>query len=50
MREWYNEWSSIARAVVKKRSHLIRLGLASRRVGAREDAPEDDTKDEDPTE
>ncbi len=29
---WFDEWSSIAHAVVKKRGHLIRLGLASRRM------------------
>jgi hypothetical protein len=33
LRDWYNEWASIARAVVKKRSYLIRLGLAARRLG-----------------
>lgn len=29
---WYNEWSSVAHATVKKRSQLIRMGLANRRV------------------
>jgi hypothetical protein len=42
LREWYNEWSSIARAVVKKRAYLIRLGLAVRKVGAAEDAGEEE--------
>ncbi len=28
---WYAEWSAVARAVIKQRSHLIRLGLASPR-------------------
>ena len=31
LKEWYDDWSSIARAVVKKRSNLIKLGLATRR-------------------
>jgi hypothetical protein len=30
-RDWFEEWSTVARAVVKKRSYLIRMGLASRR-------------------
>ena len=29
---WLEEWSSSARAVVKKRAHLIRLGLAKRKA------------------
>ncbi len=28
---WYKEWSEIARAVVKRRDYLIRLGLAHRK-------------------
>lgn len=31
LKAWFEEWSSVARAVVKKRAHLIRLGLASRK-------------------
>jgi hypothetical protein len=31
LKDWYEEWASTARAVVKKRSHLIRLGLAVRK-------------------
>ncbi|MFZ5785292.1 MAG: hypothetical protein ACOY3Y_02515 [Acidobacteriota bacterium] len=31
LRGWFDEWSAIARRVIKKRSHLIRLGLAHRR-------------------
>ncbi|MCC6554248.1 MAG: hypothetical protein IT372_14705 [Polyangiaceae bacterium] len=39
LRKWYDEWSSAARAVVKKRSNLIRLGLASRRPPRPRDEP-----------
>ena len=28
---WYNEWATTARAVIRKRVYLIRMGLASRR-------------------
>lgn len=31
LRAWYDEWSAVARAEVKRRDHLILLGLASRR-------------------
>lgn len=31
LRRWYDEWATAAHSVLKKRSHLIRLGLASRR-------------------
>lgn len=31
LRGWYEEWSDIARATVKRRDYLIRLGLAARR-------------------
>jgi hypothetical protein len=31
-RAWFEEWSTCARAVVKKRAHLIRLGLAKRKA------------------
>lgn len=34
LRGWFDEWSAIARESVKKRSHLIRLGLAHRRAPA----------------
>ncbi len=37
---WVNEWSAVARASIKKRSYLIRLGLANRRHAVKEtDAP-----------
>lgn len=32
LRDWYDEWSEIARVVVRRRDHLIRLGLAERRT------------------
>jgi hypothetical protein len=31
---WYNEWATVAHATIHKRSHLIRLGLATRHVSA----------------
>ena len=34
LRGWFEEWSTAARAVVKKKSHLIRLGLANRKAPA----------------
>jgi hypothetical protein len=34
LRGWFEEWSATARAVVKKKSHLIRLGLANRKSPA----------------
>jgi len=33
LKGWYDEWAATARAVVKKRVHLIRLGLAQRKSG-----------------
>ncbi|WP_437853568.1 hypothetical protein [Sorangium sp. So ce363] len=35
LRAWFDEWSTTARAVIKKRRNLIRLGLASRKVRQR---------------
>jgi hypothetical protein len=35
LREWYDEWAAAARAVVKKKSYRIRLGLASRKAPVR---------------
>ena len=37
---WYRDWADTARSVVKKRAHLITLGLAKRRSPAKEGAPE----------
>lgn len=31
---WYNEWATVAHATIHKRSHLIRLGLATRHLNA----------------
>lgn len=31
LRAWYDDWASSAKAVVKKRAYLIRLGLATRK-------------------
>lgn len=31
LKRWYDDWATTARAVIRKRSHLIRLGLANRR-------------------
>jgi hypothetical protein len=35
LREWYEEWAAAARAVVKKKSYRIRLGLATRKAAVR---------------
>jgi hypothetical protein len=40
---WYNEWSSVAHATIKKRANLIRLGLATRHVAVSEQAPTADS-------
>lgn len=37
MREWLDEWGEIARLNVKRRDHLIRLGLAERRTNTTPD-------------
>jgi hypothetical protein len=39
LRGWFDEWSSAARAVVKKRGYLIRLGLATRKVKQKDATP-----------
>ncbi|APR75031.1 Hypothetical protein A7982_00377 [Minicystis rosea] len=39
LRAWYDEWSTTARAVVKKRVYLIRLGLATRKAPVRKQKP-----------
>lgn len=31
LKKWYDDWSTVARKNLNKRSHLIRIGLASRR-------------------
>ncbi len=42
LRDWYVEWSGIARLTIKRRDYLIRLGLATKR-------PKDDLDIVDPT-
>lgn len=37
LRAWYEEWSEIARAAVKRRDHLILLGLAKRKAPSKKD-------------
>lgn len=39
LKGWFEEWSSTARAVVSRRDHLIRLGLAKRKAPAPKPAP-----------
>lgn len=45
-RAWYEEWSDIARSVITRRDHLIRMGLASRRRRKAEDTGDEDTGDD----
>ncbi len=40
IRAWYEEWSRVARTVVKRRDHLILLGLAQRKAPAQPGEPE----------
>lgn len=40
LRSWFDEWSSIAHAHVKKRSHLISMGLAERKSPVNDDGDE----------
>ncbi len=45
LRAWYDEWAAAARTVVKKKSYLIRLGLAKRKAPKKKaKTPEDETK------
>jgi hypothetical protein len=50
LRDWFEEWSTTARAVVKKRSYLIRMGLASRRPRKPKDAAPSEPKAPAPSE
>lgn len=44
LRAWYDEWSRVARVTVKRRDHLILLGLAQRKTSKPgEPAPSDPT-------
>lgn len=36
---WYKDWSETAHSVIKKRAHLITLGLAKRRAAKKVEAP-----------
>jgi hypothetical protein len=45
-RRWFEEWSDVARSVIKRRDQLIRLGLASRRSPQ---APVEEPGDDGPT-
>lgn len=40
LRAWFEDWSETARAAIKRRDYLIRLGLASRKSSKKKDAPE----------
>ena len=47
LRGWYSEWAATAKSVVKKKSHRIRLGLASRRLPVKtEKTPKGETHPE----
>ncbi|WP_437723204.1 hypothetical protein [Sorangium sp. So ce861] len=48
LRGWFDEWSTTARAVIKKRGYLIRLGLANRKAPQRK-SPADALDDADAT-
>lgn len=48
LREWFEEWSEIARACVSRRDYLIRMGLASRRIRSTTET-EDAEPSEEPT-
>ncbi|NUP14280.1 MAG: hypothetical protein HOW73_50250 [Polyangiaceae bacterium] len=43
LREWYAEWAEIAKAVVTRRDHLIRMGLGSQRRSAAAEEEEETT-------
>ncbi len=47
LRDWYYEWSELARQLVTRREHLIRLGLAERRSSG--GGTDEDIDIEDPT-
>lgn len=39
LRAWHDEWSEIARAAIKRRDHLVLLGLAKRKATAKKASP-----------
>ncbi len=43
LRGWFEEWTQVARAAIKRRDHLIRLGLAERRPPTKNEEPSDPT-------
>jgi hypothetical protein len=45
LRAWYVEWAETARAVIKRRDYLIRLGLAKRKKRSKAGAPTDEVSD-----
>lgn len=46
--DWYYEWSETARAVIKRRDHLIRLGLAKRKPAEKKGKGEKKAKESKP--
>lgn len=40
LKAWYEEWSRVARVVVKRRDHLIMLGLAQRKAPGQPGEPQ----------
>ena len=38
-RAWYDDWADVARAVIKRRDYLIRLGLAKRKAPKKKAPP-----------
>lgn len=46
IKAWYEEWSRVARTVVKRRDHLILLGLAQRKAGQPDEPQPTDPTDE----
>jgi hypothetical protein len=46
-RAWYEEWSTIARKLIKRRSDLILLGLAKRKSGKTAATDDENTTDDD---
>lgn len=39
LKVWYDDWATTARVVIRKRNHLIRLGLATRRSPTTKEEP-----------
>ncbi len=46
LRAWYDEWSRVARVTIKRRDHLILLGLAQRKTTRRDEPAPSDPTDE----